>query len=200
MQASLRPIATRWLDDRATRTLFSSDMFTHVWRPHADGPWIITDDGTTSASELRSFLLNTRYWWWRAHRQSRSRKSAQGDKWSFCLAAGTLCLRIRGDHDETTPPEPHSVLQGEGCACGHQGRSDHRAACRAVRRAPEPDHIVEGAAGGAASTAFGHGGGNGAERPAVDVKSLHAKIGELTLENDFLEGALTKAGLLSAKR
>jgi transposase len=36
--------------------------------------------------------------------------------------------------------------------------------------------------------------------PAVDVKTLHAKIGELTLENDFLEGALTKAGLLSAKR
>ena len=34
----------------------------------------------------------------------------------------------------------------------------------------------------------------------VDLKSLHAKIGELTLENDFLEGALTKAGLLSAKR
>jgi hypothetical protein len=26
--------------------------------------------------------------------------------------------------------------------------------------------------------------------PAVDVKSLHARIGELTLENDFLEGAL----------
>jgi hypothetical protein len=35
---------------------------------------------------------------------------------------------------------------------------------------------------------------------AVDVKALHAKIGELTLENDFLEGALTKAGLLSARR
>src|ERR1700686_4118963 len=35
--------------------------------------------------------------------------------------------------------------------------------------------------------------------PAIDVKSLHAKIGELTLENDFLEGALTKAGWLSAK-
>jgi transposase len=28
---------------------------------------------------------------------------------------------------------------------------------------------------------------------------LHAKFGQLTLENDFLEGALTKAGLLSAK-
>lgn len=36
--------------------------------------------------------------------------------------------------------------------------------------------------------------------PAVDLKSLHAKIGELTLENDFLSGALGKAGLLSAKR
>ena len=36
--------------------------------------------------------------------------------------------------------------------------------------------------------------------PAVDVKSLHAKIGELTVENDFLAGALGKAGLLSARR
>jgi hypothetical protein len=37
--------------------------------------------------------------------------------------------------------------------------------------------------------------------PVVDVKTLHAKIGELTLENDFLAGALGKAGLLpSAKR
>ena len=35
---------------------------------------------------------------------------------------------------------------------------------------------------------------------SIDLKALHAKIGELTLENDFLEGALTKAGLLSAKR
>jgi transposase len=34
----------------------------------------------------------------------------------------------------------------------------------------------------------------------VDLKALHAKIGELTLENDFLEGALTKAGLLSVRR
>jgi hypothetical protein len=31
------------------------------------------------------------------------------------------------------------------------------------------------------------------------VKTLHAKIGQLTLENDFLEGALGKAGLLSAR-
>ena len=36
--------------------------------------------------------------------------------------------------------------------------------------------------------------------PIVDVKELHAKIGELTLTNDFLAGALAKAGLASAKR
>jgi transposase-like protein len=53
---------------------------------------------------------------------------------------------------------------------------------------------------GGAADVFGAGSGHGLAPPAVDVKSLHAKIGELTLENDFLEGALTKAGLLSAKR
>ena len=45
--------------------------------------------------------------------------------------------------------------------------------------------------------------GTATAQPAIDVKALHAKIGELgelTLENDFLEVALTKAGLLSAKR
>ena len=35
--------------------------------------------------------------------------------------------------------------------------------------------------------------------PTVDVTTLHAKIGQLTLENDFLESALGKAGLLSAR-
>jgi transposase len=44
------------------------------------------------------------------------------------------------------------------------------------------------------------GGQSRPAEPPVDVKSLHAKIGELTLENDFLEGALIKVGLLSAKR
>src|SRR3954453_17437784 len=46
-----------------------------------------------------------------------------------------------------------------------------------------------------AANVFGPGGSATAQ-PSVDVKSLHAKIGELTLENDFLEGALTKAELL----
>ena len=54
--------------------------------------------------------------------------------------------------------------------------------------------LLEGAAGvfGAAPTET--------SAPPVDLRDLHAKIGQLALENDFLSGALTKAGLLSAKR
>jgi transposase len=55
--------------------------------------------------------------------------------------------------------------------------------------------FLEGAAG-----VFGGESKAGPAEAAVDLKSLHAKIGQLALENDFLEGALTKAGLLSARR
>jgi transposase-like protein len=54
------------------------------------------------------------------------------------------------------------------------------------------DQLLAGAAG-----VFGPGH---VAEPAVDVKTLHAKIGALALENDFLEHALGKAGLLSAQR
>ena len=70
MQAPIRLIATRWLYDRTTRTLFSSDMFTHVWRDTETGPWIVqetdkdsTGNDSTSMRDIRSFMLNTRYWW-----------------------------------------------------------------------------------------------------------------------------------------
>jgi transposase len=53
--------------------------------------------------------------------------------------------------------------------------------------------LLEGAAG-----VFGRGPAEPAA--PVDLKALHAKIGELALENDFLEGALIKAGMLSAKK
>lgn len=56
--------------------------------------------------------------------------------------------------------------------------------------------LMEGAAGLFGGTALA----TKETAPVVDVKSLHAKIGELTVENDFLAGALGKAGLLSAKR
>ncbi len=55
--------------------------------------------------------------------------------------------------------------------------------------------LLEGAAG-----VFGSEARTDPAVPTVDLKTLHAKIGELTLENDFLGSALSKAGLLSAKR
>jgi transposase len=56
------------------------------------------------------------------------------------------------------------------------------------------DQLLEGAAG-----VFGEPTA-ASSQPSIDVKTLHAKIGELTLENDFLGSALAKAGLAGAKR
>ncbi len=53
---------------------------------------------------------------------------------------------------------------------------------------------------GSAVNVFGPGSGASQVAPSTDVKALHAKIGELPLETDFLEGALSKAGLLNARR
>ena len=55
--------------------------------------------------------------------------------------------------------------------------------------------LLEGATG-----MFGSGSPAQPASASADLKTLHAKIGELTLENDFLSAALGKAGLLSAKR
>jgi transposase len=55
--------------------------------------------------------------------------------------------------------------------------------------------LLDGAAG-----VFGSGAAGPETAPLVDLKMPHAKIGELALENDFLAGALSKAGMLSAKR
>jgi transposase-like protein len=50
------------------------------------------------------------------------------------------------------------------------------------------------------ANASGVFGLSGKATEAVDLKPLHAKIGQQALEIDFLESALTKAGLLSADK
>jgi flavorubredoxin len=101
MQAPIRLIATRWLYDRATRTLFSSDMFTHVWRDVEKGPWIVTeaDNDPTSLSDVRSFMLNTRYWWLEGAPTDSIRRGigAVFDKYDIeTIAPGYGCiLRVR---------------------------------------------------------------------------------------------------------
>ncbi|MEQ1519366.1 MAG: IS3 family transposase [Usitatibacteraceae bacterium] len=52
---------------------------------------------------------------------------------------------------------------------------------------------------GGAADVFGDGHGSIEAAPAVDVKQLHAKIGQLTLENDFLEGCAHQGGIAERK-
>jgi hypothetical protein len=60
---------------------------------------------TVAAAQAAVFIL------WRRERllsQSRSRKSAQDDKWSFCLTAGALCPVRR----QRQPRRNHGVYLG----------------------------------------------------------------------------------------
>jgi transposase len=51
-----------------------------------------------------------------------------------------------------------------------------------------------------ASDVFDGGAAAAKSETAPDLKELHAKIGQQALEIDFLSGALSKAGLLSARK
>src|ERR1700675_3844503 len=50
-----------------------------------------------------------------------------------------------------------------------------------------------------AADVFGPGGGNGAAQPAVDMKSLHAKIGELARGKRFFRGSAQQGGIAERK-
>ena len=64
MNAPIRLISTRWIYDEVSKTLFSSDMFSHVSQDNPEGPWLMVDDDrVTTSAFVSSFLLNTRYWW-----------------------------------------------------------------------------------------------------------------------------------------
>ncbi|MFT5180986.1 MAG: flavorubredoxin [Alphaproteobacteria bacterium] len=66
LNAPIRLISTRWIYDEASKILFSSDMFSHIWSDIEDRPWQLgdnEDDNVTDFPFVRSYLLNTRYWW-----------------------------------------------------------------------------------------------------------------------------------------
>jgi hypothetical protein len=97
--APIRLIGTRWSYDHATKTLFSSDMFTHVWRDKAEGPWVVEDgEDTSTYDHVRSFLLNTRYWWLEGAKTESLRRGLGNlfDKYDIeTLAPGYGCI-LRG--------------------------------------------------------------------------------------------------------
>jgi flavorubredoxin len=64
LQPKFRLLTTHWLYDELSRTLFTSDVFSHVSASTPDGPWVINsaNDGTT-VDDIRAHLFGTRYWW-----------------------------------------------------------------------------------------------------------------------------------------
>ncbi|KYK43211.1 transposase [Bradyrhizobium liaoningense] len=107
---------------------------------------------------------------------------------------------MRRDDEQTSPPHHAPAFKAKVALAAIKG--EMTLAQLAEHFDVHPNQITQWKSQlqEAAAEVFGAGGGNRTSEPAVDVKTLHAKIGELTLENDFLEGALSKAGLLSAKR
>jgi transposase len=83
--------------------------------------------------------------------------------------------------------------EGEDLACEDWSKDEQK-----TRRTHSAAFLGENQLLSRAADVFG--GEQATAEPAIDLKALHAKIGQLALENDFLEGALIKAGMLSAKR
>jgi flavorubredoxin len=65
LPAPLRLLPTNWLYDRVTRTLFTSDAFSHVSRSTAEGPWVINEigDDDMATTDIRAYLRDGRFWW-----------------------------------------------------------------------------------------------------------------------------------------
>lgn len=113
----------------------------------------------------------------------------------FGLDAGN-----RRHHDKTTAPEPTPAFKAKVALAAIRGEQtlvelSQQFDVHANRIKQWKEQLLEGATG-----VFGGDTKTEAAAPAVDIKTLHAKIGELALENDFLSGALGKAGLLGGKK
>lgn len=61
----LRLLPNPWLYDRETRTMFTVDVFTWVWRDDNRGPWLVAEDDAdeTTLDTVTYCLFRNRYWW-----------------------------------------------------------------------------------------------------------------------------------------
>ena len=136
----------------------------------------------------------------RRDRERWLRNFEQGVKWNLGLTAGMICLRIRSEDEKASSPESLTGLQSEMALAAL--KNDRTIAQLAEQFDVHANQITAWKDQLLASAAdvFERGGNAKSSSAEIDIKSLHAKIGELVLENDFLERALGKVGLPSARR
>jgi hypothetical protein len=104
----------------------------------------------------------------------------------------------RSISDATTAPQSLSRLQGQGGVSRDRRQRDARRARAAVRCAPES--ITEWRRQLVANAADAFAAETERREPPIDVKALHAKIGQQALELDFLSNALGRDRGPSRKR
>jgi hypothetical protein len=64
LDAPLRLLPINWLYDEQTKTLFTAEAFTHVWRPTASGQWVVTEDNDDmTKDDVWDYLKGSRFWW-----------------------------------------------------------------------------------------------------------------------------------------
>ena len=105
-----------------------------------------------------------------------------GDKWIADLIAAILAASRRQD-EQATAPEPQPGVQGEVALAAVKG--EKTLAELAQQHDVHPNLINQWRARLLEGTTDVFGAEPATAEPAVDVTVLHAKIGELTLANDF---------------
>lgn len=106
VRSKLQTLATYWLYDPESLTLFTSDAFSHVWRSTADGPWFVTEvSDAPTVGQLCDYLVGSRFWW--------------------LAGANTVGVResldeLRSSHDiRRIAPAYGCILMGEDVVCRH---------------------------------------------------------------------------------
>ena len=105
-QAPLRLLSTSWFYDEATRTLFTSDSFSHNLMERADDPWTVdAGNDTTTYEQVRDHLVAKLEWLGAAHTEKIREQMSE----------------IFAAHDiETIAPQFGRIIRGRDVVARHR--------------------------------------------------------------------------------